>query len=85
VPYERIDYSKVKDPDLHEIFERADAYLGDVYTMMSNHNIKRTGGGSCLFTSTLVLLCVLDALSKYVYPKRGTPDDDQPTRMTTLI
>jgi hypothetical protein len=85
VPYERIDYSKVKDRSLKKLFERADAYLGDVYTMLSDHNTKRTKGGTCNLSAALVLLCILDALSKYVYPKVGTPKDDQKTRFTTLI
>jgi len=69
MPYTPVDFSRVRDPLEREIFERANAYLADVYTMLHARPRRGSRGGECNFTSALTLACVIDALSIYVYPK----------------
>jgi hypothetical protein len=86
MPYERIPTAHIAAAGLRELFERADAYLADVYTMCSGHQLKRTKGGACLYPSTLVLLCVVDAMATYVWPRKPTGRrGDQERRLVTLM
>ena len=69
VPYTRIATAHIVDADLRGLFERANDYLADVYSMLSSRPLKRTKGGGCNLTATLVLLCIVDALATHVWPK----------------
>jgi len=69
VPYTRIATAHIVDADLRGLFERSNDYLADVYSMLSSRPLKRTKGGGCNLTATLVLLCIVDALATHVWPK----------------
>jgi hypothetical protein len=83
MPYARIPFAHIKDPLKRELFNRADDFLADVYSMLGNHRLKRTGAGGCNLTATLVLMCVVDALAKYIYPRK--PRNRQGPRFKKLI
>lgn len=83
MPYERIPTAHISDPLVRELFARADDFLADTYSMLSSRSLKRTKGGGCNLTATLVLLCILDATAKYVYPRK--PKNSQRKRITKLI
>lgn len=53
--YRPIAIDHIKDPILHEVFEHADIYLRDVYSMLAIDE-SVTGGGPCNFSIALVLL-----------------------------
>jgi hypothetical protein len=69
MPYSRIPTNHIADRDTRKLFERADAFLADVYTMLSSRPLKRTNAGGCNLTATLVLLCIVDAIATHVYPR----------------
>ena len=86
MPYERIVTSHIADADLRGLFERANGYLADVYSMLSSRPLKRTRGGGCNLASTLVLLCIVDALATHVWPKTPTNSKGaQGTRFKSLL
>lgn len=68
MPYQRIQWAHITDPNVKAIIHRADLLLGDVYTMCCKHPLKKTNAGGCQFSAVLVLLCIIDALATYVYP-----------------
>lgn len=68
MPYQRILFEHIADPNVKAIVHRADLLLGDVYTMCCKHPLKMTNAGGCQFSAALVLLCIIDALAAYVYP-----------------
>jgi hypothetical protein len=69
MPYALIPSGHITTDQTRELFIRASDFLADVYTMLSSRLLQRTKGGGCNLTATLVLLCVVDALAKCVYPK----------------
>ncbi len=69
MPYAHIPSGHIADDQTRELFIRASDFLADVYTMLSSRPLQRTKGGACNLTATLVLLCVVDALAKYIYPR----------------
>lgn len=83
VPYARIAFAHIRDPLKRELFNRADDFLADVYSMLAKHPLKRTGAGGCNLTATLVLMCIVDAMAKYIYPRR--PRNNQGARFKKLI
>lgn len=70
MPYTKLDFSRIEDKELRELFDRANAYLADVYSLLHVRPRKGSNGGEGNLTSVLLLCCVIDALSIYVYPKR---------------
>lgn len=68
MPYQRIHWSHIADPEKKAIIHRADLLLGDVYTMCCKHPLKKTKAGGCNFSAALILVCIIDALATYVYP-----------------
>jgi hypothetical protein len=58
--------------------------LADVYSMFYLPFKGRRIGGGCNFPIALTLLCVVDGLSKFVYPTEKT-QPDQEKRFRTLI
>ena len=70
MPYAPISVEHIANDQTRELFARSNDYLADVYTMLSSRPLHRTNGGGCNLTATLVLLCVVDALATYVYPKK---------------
>lgn len=68
MPYQRILWSHIADPEKRAIIHRADLLLGDVYTMCCKHPLKKTKAGGCNFSAALILVCIIDALATYVYP-----------------
>lgn len=86
VPYARIATAHITDADLRGLFERANDYLADVYSMLSSRPLKRTKGGGCNLTATLVLLCIVDSLATHVWPKTPVGNKGaQGTRFKTLL
>src|SRR5689334_22741312 len=69
MPYTRIKTAHIADANTKEMFDRANDYLADVYSMLSSRPLMRTKGGGCNLTATLVLLCIIDALATHVWPK----------------
>jgi hypothetical protein len=75
MPYQRISWSHIADPEKKAIIHRADLLLGDVYTMCCKHPLKRTKAGGCNFSAVLVLVCIIDALAGHVYtPTKCMPE-----------
>jgi len=86
MPYATIETAHISDANKKEIFDRANNYLADVYSMLSSRPLTRTRGGGCNLTATLVLLCVIDALATHVWPKAPmTGRDAQAIRFSSLI
>ena len=94
--YSPLAFETITDPKALEVFNRASAYLADVYTMLHARPREGSRAGGCNLTSVLVLLTVVDALSIYVYPKRtagdpcvecgrGPPSDNAKKRFTPFI
>ena len=94
--YEPLDFASLSDKAAREFFDRANAYLADVYTMLYARIRKSSRAGACNLTSVLVLLTVVDALSLYVHPGRvlgsectecgrGPRRDDAKKRFTQLL
>ena len=87
MPYRRIKKSHIADEHTRKLFDRADAFIADVYSMLSSKPLKRTKAGGCNLTAPLVLLCVVDAIATHHYPKvppRGVKDA-QRLRFTRLL
>lgn len=80
--YRTIAYDHIRDPVLNEVFEHANVYLRDVYSMLVV-DPAHSGGGPCNFSIALVLLCLIDGLARDVYPTMSVPD--QGTRFRNLI
>jgi hypothetical protein len=87
MPYARIAVAHIADARTRDLFRRADDFLADVYTMLSSRPLARTKGGGCNLTATLVLLCIVDAIATYVYPKVPVDGekDAQKRRFTRLL
>jgi hypothetical protein len=82
MPYRPIAYKHISDPFLKdEVFRRADWLLSDVYGMfgLQPSPPRKTGGGN--WSIALVLLCVVDGISRHVYPMTG----EQQQRFKRLI
>jgi hypothetical protein len=73
MPYRPVAYKHVPDAFLkEEIFRRADWLLSDAYGMFGLRPVSGTGGGN--WAIALVLLCVVDGISRHVYPIAGTQE-----------
>ena len=81
MPYTPVAYSQVADAFLRkEVFERADMLLHDVYCMFTlPAGSDGEAGGN--WSIALVLLCVIDGISRHVYPRTS----DQEQRFKRLI
>lgn len=69
MPYTPLQYNHITDPFLKdEIFRRADWLLRDVYGMFAlpPPSLPDAGGGN--WAIALVLLCLIDGISKHVFP-----------------
>jgi hypothetical protein len=78
MPYTPVTNSQVADVFLRdEVFRRADWLLHDVYCMFTlPSGSDGTAGGN--WTIALALLCVVDGISRHVYPTRSlTPKQEQ--------
>ena len=80
--YRSIQCSHITDPVLAEVFEHANYYLQDSYSMLFLKP-EDTGGGGCNFSIALVLLCLLDGLARDVYPTLAV--GDQGTRFRQIV
>lgn len=86
MPYAQISVGHLAKGQTRELFARANDYLADVYTMLSSRPLHRTNGGGCNLTATLVLLCVVDAIATYIYPKQPMSGQSaQQTRFRKLL
>ncbi len=85
MPYTPIPTSRIADAKTRDIFVRASDYLADVYSMLSSRPLNRTNGGACNLTATLVLLCIVDAMATYIYPKAPRGRGSQGKRFQKLI
>ena len=68
MPYTPVAYDQVADDSQKEVFKRADMFLRDVYGMFTlpPKPLPDAGGGN--WSIALVLLCVVDGISRHVYP-----------------
>lgn len=73
--YNPICWQHISDKRLKEVFEHANMYLADVYTMLDAAPPDGSGGGRCNFAAALVLCSIFDGLSIDVYPTVGIEDD----------
>lgn len=77
MPYKHIDATQIKHPIVKQAIERADMYLHDVYGMFSLPGSDIEKGGGCNFSIALVLLCVVDGISREIYPTRLVKDPEK--------
>ena len=70
--YQELQYKSIADPDVRDVFRRCYAYLLEVY--IANRELptvnRARGGGNWMIA--LALLCVVDGLAKYIYPRKGS-------------
>lgn len=66
MPYAPISYSSITNRELAKIIRHSDHLLRDLYEIFKNQ--ATAGAGN--FTITLVLLCIIDGISVYLYPTR---------------
>ena len=74
--YRHIETSALSHPTLKKAAERADMLLHDVYGMFSLSGDDGKGGG-CNYSIALVLLCVVDGMSREFYPTRLVKDQEK--------
>lgn len=77
MPYKHIDATQITHPIVKQAIERADMYLHDVYGMFSLPGADLEKSGGCNFSIALVLLCVIDGVSREIYPTRMVKDPDK--------
>src|SRR5215467_14622252 len=68
MPYSHIQFDHITDDFVREVFGRADLYLSDVYGMFTLPPPSLPGAGGGNWAIALVLLCVVDGISRHVYP-----------------
>ena len=65
MPYQNLKYDHIQHPTLHKVLEHSDAMLHDLYTIFETPS---KAGGAGNYSIAVVLLCIVDGLSCYLYP-----------------
>jgi len=68
VPYKPLEYAHISDIFLKDVFGRADLLLRDVYGMFALPPASLQGAGGGNWAIALVLVCIIDGISCYVFP-----------------
>jgi len=84
LPYKHLNWTSFEDAKLKEVFEHTEMYLFDVYGMLRTLPPSDRDGGGGNFAASLVLLCIIDGLATWVWPKQSE-QDDQEQRFKQLI
>jgi hypothetical protein len=72
MPYKPLEYKHISDPFLLDVFGRADLFLKDVYGMFALPAPTLPGAGGGNWAIALVLVCIIDGISRHVYPAEAT-------------
>lgn len=75
--YRPINAKNVSQPIVKHAINSANMYLHDVYNMFLLPDSSLEKGGGCNFSIALVLLCVIDGISRDIYPTRLVKDTDK--------
>jgi hypothetical protein len=75
--YNPVQWQNVTDERLREVFEHANMYLADVYTMLDAVPAPNSNGGRCNFSAALALCAVFDGIAVEVYPTTGAEPDTE--------
>jgi len=84
VAYTHLNWQKLSDTRMQEIFRHADEYLHDAYGMFKGLPPAGGDGGGGNFSIVLVLLCVIDGLAREVWPTNAV-EKDQGKRFKQLL
>jgi hypothetical protein len=76
MPYRHVPFDHMSEPT-HDVFRRANVFLADVYSMLKITPSPASHAGGCNFSAALVLLCVVDALARDVYPTEAQVHDHE--------
>src|SRR5690242_20669774 len=68
MPYKPLDYKHISDPFLLDVFGRANLLLKDVFGMFALPPATLPGAGSGNWAIALMLVCIIDGISRHVYP-----------------
>jgi hypothetical protein len=71
MPYRHLKWDTIQDPVRQSVFQHTDMYLFDTYGMLRTLPPSDKDGGGGNFSATLVLLCVIDGLAKWIWPTAG--------------
>ena len=71
MPYSHLKWNIIQDPISKSVFQQANMYLFDIYGMLRTLPPSDKDGGDGNFGTTLVLLCVIDGLAKWICPTAG--------------
>jgi hypothetical protein len=83
MPYSRVPFKDLGDHGIRRVFDHANNYLADVFTMLGANPPPESNGGKCNFSIALVLSCVLDGLATEIHPI--LPRNDAQKRIAALL
>lgn len=83
MPYQPLEYSHIQHSVLKKVLLHSDMMLHDLYNVFKLPPEITAKGGAGSFSIAVVLLCIIDGLSVYLYPT--TKVGDQKQRFKQLI
>jgi hypothetical protein len=63
-----VPFKDLEDAEIRRVFQHANNYLADVFTMLGANPSPKSNAGKCNFSMALVLSCVLDGLATEIFP-----------------